>query len=80
MKPFLYSMLGLMTSATLLAADANNDNIVDVNDLALLIESFDAGLYDSNWNEGRADFNCDDLVAVDDLALLIQNFDKRGDD
>jgi hypothetical protein len=66
-------------SATLLAADATNDNSVDVNDLAAFIAAFDADPSAPNWNGGIADFNCDDLVAVDDLALLIQNFDKSGD-
>lgn len=62
------------------AGDANDDNIVDVDDLAILIESFDAGPADPNWRDGKADFTCDELVDVNDLALLIQNFDATGDD
>lgn len=64
--------------ATLLAGDANDDNMVDVNDLAVLIEAFDATPSDPNWNGGTADFNCDSLVDVNDLALLIRNFDRAG--
>ena len=64
---------------TLLAGDANDDNIVDVNDLAVLIESFDADPTYPNWTDGDADFNCDSLVSVDDLDLFIRNFDKVGE-
>ncbi|MCS6775039.1 MAG: dockerin type I domain-containing protein [Chloroherpetonaceae bacterium] len=63
----------------LLAGDANDDNSVDVFDLAVLIDSFDSAAGDPNWNDGAADFNCDGAVDVLDLALLIQNFDLSGD-
>lgn len=71
------SVTGVNT--TLLAADANNDNSVDVLDLDLLIQAFDAESNSPNWIEG-ADFNCDDIVDVLDLDLLIANFDRVGDD
>jgi hypothetical protein len=66
-------------SATLLAADATNDNSVDLNDLAALIAAFDADPSASNWNGGSADFNCSGIVDGEDLDLLIRNFDKAGD-
>jgi hypothetical protein len=53
---------------------------VDVDDLAKLIETFDAGPGDPNWQNGIADFTCNEVVDVDDLSLLIQNFDAEGDD
>jgi hypothetical protein len=62
------------------AGDANNDNIVDVEDLNQLIQAFDADPTSPNWNDGVADFNCDDIVAVDDLDLLIRNFDMEGNE
>jgi hypothetical protein len=62
------------------AGDANDDNIVDIDDLAALIEAFDADPSSPNWNGGVADFNGDNLVSVDDLSLLIRNFDRQGDD
>lgn len=62
-----------------LAGDANDDNAVDVLDLSILIEAFDAGLGDPNWNPG-ADFNNDGGVDVFDLDLLISNFDAVGDE
>ncbi|MCS6776552.1 MAG: dockerin type I domain-containing protein [Chloroherpetonaceae bacterium] len=67
-------------NATLLAGDANDDNAVDVFDLAVLIDSFDSAEGDPNWNDGAADFNCDGAVDVLDLALLIQNFDQAGEE
>lgn len=63
----------------LLAGDANDDNSVDVLDLDMLIQSFDALSGDNNWNP-NADFNSDMSVDVLDLDLLIQNFDLMGDD
>lgn len=65
-------------TAVLLAGDANKDNSVDVLDLSILIEAFDATPTSSNWIAG-ADFNCDDSVDVFDLDLLIRNFDLTGD-
>ena len=64
---------------TLLAGDATNDNIVDVEDLAILIAAFDANSSSPNWNGGAGDLNCDDIVSVDDLDLIIRNFDAEGD-
>jgi hypothetical protein len=61
------------------AGDANNDNLISVDDLALLIQSFDADPAAPHWLEGVADFNCNNIVEVDDLALLIQFFDEEGD-
>lgn len=65
-------------NATLSAGDANNDNFVDVLDLAALIEAFDSVPEDGNWIAG-ADFNADDIIDVLDLDLLIVNFDQGGD-
>lgn len=63
---------------TLAAGDANDDYMVDVLDLDLLIQSFDADPDSPQWNDGVADFNCDDSVDVFDLDLLIRNFDQSG--
>lgn len=63
---------------TLLAGDANNDNVVDVLDLALVIGAFDALEGDAHWNPG-ADLNVDGSVDILDLDLLIRNFDLTGD-
>jgi hypothetical protein len=63
---------------TLRGGDANDDNSVDVLDLDLLIQAFDAIPSSGHWKQG-ADFNCDDSVDVLDLDLLIRNFDETGD-
>jgi hypothetical protein len=59
--------------------DANDDNVVNVDDLAALIVAFDADPTYPNWNDGVADFDCNDIVDVDDLHILILNFDRQGD-
>lgn len=58
--------------------DANNDNIVDVYDLSVLIQSFDLSAGVAGFIPG-ADLNNDGLVDVYDLALLIRNFDSEGE-
>ena len=66
-------------NATLLAGDADNNNIVDVDDLTLLLFAFNTaygdgtGLYDV-----RADFDCNGKVDVDDLTDLLFNFNISG--
>jgi hypothetical protein len=65
-------------TATLKAADGNNDNSVDVFDLDLLIQSFNLESTDPGFIAG-ADFTCDDWVDIFDLDLLIQNFNLEGD-
>jgi hypothetical protein len=65
-------------NVTLLGGDANNDNGVDVFDLDVLIQSFDADPSAPNWLNGAADFNCDESVDVFDLDILIRNFDELG--
>jgi alpha-tubulin suppressor-like RCC1 family protein len=70
------SVSGLI--AALRAADATNDNSVDVLDLNVLISAFDTVLGSPDWDV-TADFNFDDSVDVLDLALLIGNFDSQGD-
>jgi len=53
--------------------DADDNNVVDVDDLSLFIRSFDADPTSDNWNDGQADFNCDHLVDVNDLDILIRH-------
>jgi hypothetical protein len=74
---------------TLRGGDADDSNTVDVDDLDLFIQAFDAeqdtdpgtpGDQSSpNWNP-RADFNCSGIVDVDDLDIFIRNFDASGDE
>ncbi|MCS6775544.1 MAG: hypothetical protein RMJ43_04670 [Chloroherpetonaceae bacterium] len=62
------------------AGDANDDNAVDVFDLAELVSAFDSFPGAPNWNNGSADFNYDDSVDVLDLDILVRNFDAFGDE
>ncbi|MCS6777502.1 MAG: PA14 domain-containing protein [Chthonomonadaceae bacterium] len=64
---------------TLLGGDANDDNVVDLLDLALLIQASDTCQGDTGFL-ANADLNNDDCVDVVDLALIVQNFDLAGDD
>jgi len=57
--------------------DINRDLSVDVEDLSLYIQAFDASVGDTNYNP-NADINGDGVVDVLDLAKLIENFDKTG--
>lgn len=63
--------------AQLLSGDANDDNSVDVLDLAALITAFDATVGAANYNS-QADFNGDGFVDVLDLDILIRAFDNEG--
>jgi hypothetical protein len=73
--PLLYPT----TNFFLRAADANNDNSVDVLDLDQLIQAFDKCQGDVGFLPG-ADFNYDGCADVLDLDLLIRNFDQQGDE
>jgi YVTN family beta-propeller protein len=63
---------------TLLPGDANDDNIVDVDDFALLADTFGLAEGETGFNPS-ADFTCDGIVDVDDFALLADNFGVEGD-
>jgi Bacterial protein of unknown function (DUF922)/Dockerin type I domain len=65
-------------TATLLAGDINNDNVVDDADYQLLRAAFGSRPGDANWNP-QADLNCDGVVDQADLQLLQSNFGKAGD-
>lgn len=65
-------------NALLRGGDANEDNSIDVLDLAALIQGFDRCNGDEDYDPA-ADFNCDDCVDVIDLDILIRNFDASGD-
>ena len=79
--PLAYPSVNYTGATQLLrGGDADNSNLVDVLDLNLLVQSFDADPSSPNWLNGKADFNGDDLVDVLDLALIIRNFDQEGDE
>ena len=64
--------MGLM-----LAADANNDNVITTVDFTILKTSFGQGIGDPNY-DARADFNGDNVVSSVDFTLLKANFGLGG--
>jgi hypothetical protein len=65
-------------TATLRVGDANNDNRVDILDLGMLADAFNATPASPHWN-ANADFNGDGKVDITDLGLLANNFNTHGD-
>jgi hypothetical protein len=58
--------------------DANNDNLVNVNDYGILFASFGAPPPNPPY-DARADFNGDNVVGSNDFAFLAGNFGRSGD-
>jgi hypothetical protein len=57
----------------LTAGDANNDGIIDITDLGMVLESFEA--------EGDGidcDFNADAIVDITDLGVILENFELEN--
>ncbi len=60
---------------TLIAGDANDDNLIDDVDLTILKDE-----YIGESSKLKADFNDDGIVDLIDLTILGLNFNKSGDD
>ena len=58
--------------------DCNGDNHVNVSDLVILTNAYDATLGDPDFDL-RADLNNDGQINVSDLVLLTTNYDLSGD-
>ncbi len=67
-----------MEPLTLYCGDIDNNNVIDVSDLALLSLAFGSRPGSKNWNP-LADLNDDGMVDVLDLSLLTQNYGLQGD-
>ena len=65
---------------TLTAGDGNSDNVVDIGDFGLLVNSYggDSKIAKSGYDY-HADFNCDGIVDIADFGLLVNNYGKQGD-
>jgi hypothetical protein len=59
------------------AGDINNDNRIDITDLALLSLAYRTRPGDDNWNP-LADLNGDGIVDIFDLTMLTQNYGMGG--
>ncbi|MCR8658616.1 amidase family protein [Paenibacillus endoradicis] len=54
-----------------IAGDLNNNNVIDVGDLALLIKYFGIDSSHENWNKVEAgDFDGNETIGIEDLAAL----------
>ncbi len=64
-------------NATLLAGDANNNNVVDVDDLTVLLNVYNTAAGDGIYL-AAADFDGNGTVNVDDLTILLNNYNTAG--
>ncbi|MBU1071074.1 hypothetical protein KKG65_01520, partial [Patescibacteria group bacterium] len=59
------------TETLILTGDANNDNLIDLEDYHILTTTFNPTLHQPN---AQADFNYDGYVNIKDYQLLVKNF------
>ena len=71
------SVTGLVINC--LNGDANDDNVVDIGDYAILSAAYGSDPSMGNW-DANADFNHDDVVDITDYAILSSNYGVAGDD
>ena len=66
-------------SAFVYGGDATNDNVVDVGDFGILVNSYlgDVSISGSHY-DFRADFNADGVIDVGDFGVLVNNYLKEG--
>ncbi len=60
------------------AGDVNGDNFVDIQDLLLVIASYNKTVSDPGYSV-MADFNLDGFNDISDLLALIANYNQQGD-
>ncbi len=71
---------GFSTLPTILflrTGDANNNNLVDVDDLTLVLNAYNSRVGDGTYFAG-ADLNLNGRIDVDDLTLLLNNYNTAG--
>ncbi len=70
----------VIANVFLKAGDANGNNVIDVDDLTLLLNSFNSVKGDGTYERTpTADFNLDNKIDVDDLSVLLNNYNTQGD-
>lgn len=62
------------SNVSLLTGDANNDNVINIQDFNLLVQE-----YMQTDEHLRSDFNLDKKVNIQDFGLLVENYLKKGD-
>ncbi len=68
----------LNVNLTLTAGDADNNNVINVDDLSRLLSVYNSAAGDGIYLPG-CDFNGDNRVDVDDLTVLLNNYNVQGD-
>ena len=68
-----------LADATLPAGDADNNNMVDIQDFGALVNAYggDSAVTGSDYDPA-ADFNADGMVDVLDFGLLVNNYGSTG--
>jgi hypothetical protein len=69
--------VGQVSFGTMLAGDANDDNVVTLLDFSLLASSFGLNASQGGY-EPRADFTGDNAISLLDFSLLASNFNQTG--
>ncbi|MAU11687.1 MAG: hypothetical protein CL607_17815 [Anaerolineaceae bacterium] len=68
----------IVSFGTLLAGDANDDNVISALDFSILSSSFNLLSGDPGY-DARADFNGDGFITAIDFSLLSANFNVTGE-
>lgn len=63
---------------TLIPADANGNNVVDILDYSILATAYGKASGESGWDR-RADFNCSGTIDILDYSLLATYYARAGD-
>jgi hypothetical protein len=66
-------MLCVCSSLGVIPGDLNDDDIVDIHDVAIWASAFGSSSGDGNWNPD-ADLNTDGLIDIFDGIIIILNF------
>ena len=69
----------VLTTLALLGGDANDDDEIDISDIAIIGGVYGKASGDSGW-DARADINADDVIDISDLVLTCGNYDKKSVD
>ena len=62
------------TAQPLLAGDFNNDNILNIFDLALIVQQYTQLTVPTNNQNQKYDVNSDGVIDITDIALVLQNY------
>jgi len=58
--------------------DANQDNVINIEDFTILLSSYNQSPQSTNYDT-RADFNEDGVVNLFDFSLMLTNYNRKGE-